>query len=173
MTLIAAALCAQDRPLASLPYTPSLEPAFLERSVDPCVDFFRYSCGNWNKLNPIPPDQARWSVYGKLAQENLQFLWGILEQAASPAATRTANEQKIGDYFGACMNEAAVEKAGAAPLKATLDAIAGLSTLQDLPPVLARMHLQSARSNAIFGFGSSQDFANSEQVIAFASAGGL
>ena len=173
MTLIAAALCAQDRPLASLPYTPSLEPAFLERSVDPCVDFFRYSCGNWNKLNPIPPDQARWSVYGKLAQENLQFLWGLLEQAASPATTRTANEQKIGDYFGACMNEAAVEKAGAAPLKATLDAIAGLSTLQDLPPVLARMHLQSARSNAIFGFGSSQDFANSEQVIAFASAGGL
>src|SRR5450759_4582566 len=173
MTLVAAALCAQTRPLASLPYTPSLEPTFLDRSTDPCVDFWRYSCGNWNKLNPIPPDHASWHVYSKLAQENLQFLWGVLEQAASPAAARPANEQKIGEFFGACMNEAAVEKAGAAPLKATLDAIAGLATLQALPPVVARMHLQSARSNAIFGFGSSQDFANSEQVIAFASAGGL
>src|ERR1035441_2071738 len=117
MTFVAAALCAQDRPLASLPYTPSLEPAFIDRAVDPCVDFWRYSCGNWDQLNPIPPDQARWSVYGKLAQENLQFLWGVLEQAAKPAATRPANEQKIGDFFGACMDETAVEKAGAAPLQ--------------------------------------------------------
>jgi endothelin-converting enzyme/putative endopeptidase len=86
ITLIAAALGAQDRPLASLPYTPSLEPAFIDRGVDPCVDFWRYSCGNWNKLNPIPPDQASWHVYSKLAQENLQFLWGVLEQAANPAS---------------------------------------------------------------------------------------
>src|SRR5450759_1294602 len=83
MTLVAAALCAQDRPLASLPYTPSLEPTFIDRSVDPCVDFWRYSCGNWNKLNPIPPDQARWSVYGKMAQENLHrpaFPGGVSHQ---------------------------------------------------------------------------------------------
>ena len=173
MTLFAAALCAQDRPLASLPYTPSLEPAFIDRSVDPCVDFWRYSCGHWNQLNPIPPDQARWSVYGKMAQENQQFLWGVLEQAAKPAAARSPNEQKTGDFFGACMDETAVEKAGAAPLKSTLDAIAGLSSLKDLPALLARIHLQSARSDAFFGFGSNQDFANSEQVIAFAGAGGL
>jgi endothelin-converting enzyme/putative endopeptidase len=173
MTLVAAALCAQDRPLASLPYTPSLEPAFIDRAVNPCVDFWRYSCGNWNKLNPIPPDQPSWHVYSKMAQENLQFLWGVLEQAAKPTTARSANEQKIGDFFGACMDEAAVEKAGAAPLKATLDAIANLHALKDLPAVLARMHLQSARSNTIFGFGSNQDFADSEQVIAFATAGGL
>jgi putative endopeptidase len=154
ITLASAGLCAQDRPLASLPYTPSLEPAFLDRSVDPCVDFWRYSCGKWNQLNPIPPDQARWSVYGKMAQENQQFLWGVLEQAAKPSATRSANEQKIGDFFGACMDEPAVEKAGAAPLKSTLDAIAGITALKDLPPVLARIHLQVARSNPIFGFGS-------------------
>ncbi len=122
------------------------------------MDFWRFSCGNWNKLNPIPPDQARWSVYGKLAQENLQYLWGVLEAAAKPSPGRTPNEQKIGDFFGACMNEPAVEQAGAAPLKPTLDAIAGLSTLKDLPPVLARMHLGSARSNAIFGFGAVAGF---------------
>ena len=173
LTLVAAALCAQDRPLTSLPYTPSLEPAFIDRTVDPCIDFWRYSCGNWNKLNPIPPDQASWHVYNKLAQENLQFLWGILEQAAKPSAARTANEQKIGDFFAACMDEAAIEKAGAAPLKPTMDAIAGIAALKDLPPVLARLHLQSPRTNPIFGFGANQDYANSEQEIAFATAGGL
>jgi endothelin-converting enzyme/putative endopeptidase len=171
--LVAPVALAQERPLASLPYTPSLELKFLDRAADPCVDFYRFSCGGWNKLNPIPPDQARWSVYGKMAQENQQFLWGVLEQAAKPAAARSPNEQKTGDFFGACMDETAVEKAGAAPLKSTLDAIADLRTLKDLPPLLARIHLQSARSDAFFGFGSNQDFANSEQVIAFATAGGL
>ena len=57
--LVLPCLFAQDRPLASLPYTPSLDTQFLDRSADPCVDFYKFACGNWNKLNPIPPDQAR------------------------------------------------------------------------------------------------------------------
>ncbi len=166
-------VCAQERPLASLPYTPSLEPKFIDRAVDPCVDFFRYSCGNWSKINPIPADQSIWSVYGKMTQENQQFLWGVLEQAAKGGAARTASEQKIGDFFGACMDVEAVERAGMTPLKGELDAIAGLTGTKDIPPLLGRMHLASGRSNALFGFGSSQDFENSERVIAFASAGGL
>ena len=149
----ATVVCGQQRPLASLPYTPSLEPKFIDRAVDPCVDFFRYSCGSWNKINPIPPDQARWSVYGKMAQENQQFLWGVLEQVAKATPSRTANEQKIGDFFGACMDEAAVERAGIAPLKVDLDAIAGMKTLKQLPTVLAGLHLRSARSNACSGSG--------------------
>src|SRR5581483_11626463 len=86
-------LAAQDRPLASLPYTPSLEPRFLDRTADPCVDFYKFACGNWIKLNPIPPDQARWDVYGKLHTDNLGFLWGLLEEASKPAPGRTANQQ--------------------------------------------------------------------------------
>ena len=115
----------QDQPLAALPYTPSLETTFLDRSADPCVDFYGFACGNWNKLNPIPADQARWDVYAKLETENQQYLWGILDDASKPSAARTANQQKIGDYFGACMDEAAIEKAGAAPLKPRLDADRG------------------------------------------------
>jgi hypothetical protein len=59
LLLIPLAMPAQDHPLASLPYTPSLETKFLDRSADPCVDFYQFACGNWNKLNPIPPNQAR------------------------------------------------------------------------------------------------------------------
>jgi endothelin-converting enzyme/putative endopeptidase len=95
----------------------------MDRTTDPCVDFFRYSCGGWNKKNPIPPDQARWDVYGKLTDDNAQFLWGLLEEAGRPAPGRDAATQKIGDYFASCMDEPAIEKAGASPLKGDLDAI--------------------------------------------------
>jgi endothelin-converting enzyme/putative endopeptidase len=143
----------------------------MDRSVDPCVDFYRYSCGGWIKKNPIPPDQASWDVYGKLAQENQRFLWGILEEAANPAAGRSQVEAEIGDYFHACMDESTVNKLGAAPLKPGLDEIAGLQSIADLPAFVARHHLSG--ENMMFGFGSSQDFEDSSQEIAFASAGGL
>ncbi len=163
---------APEKPLTELPYTPSLETKFLDRSADPCVDFYQFACGNWNKLNPIPPDQARWDVYSKLHDDNLRYLWGLLDQASRPAANRTANEQKIGDYFAACMDEATVNRLGAAPLKPLLDSIAGIKKVSDIAPVLARLHIETG-ADALFGFGSSQDFADSERVIAFAVAGGL
>src|SRR5947209_3954684 len=119
-------LVGQETPLTALPYTPVLDTQFMDKTADACVDFYKYACGNWNKLNPIPPDQARWNVYSKLTDENQRFLWGILEEAARPTPGRTANQQKIGDYFQACMDEAAVEKAGVAPLRKALDAIAAL-----------------------------------------------
>ena len=116
-----------------LPYTPSLDVAAMDRSVDPCVDFYTYSCGGWQKKNPIPPDQVSWSVYGKLYQDNLVYLRGILEQA-STAKDRDAVTQKIGDYYAACMDEAAVEKVGAKPLQSELDRIQGLKNLREIAP---------------------------------------
>jgi len=161
-----------EKPLTSFPYTPGLDVTAMDKSANPCVDFYQYTCGGWMKNNPIPADQARWSVYGKLYQDNQQFLWGILDQLSKQTSGRNANQQKIGDFFGACMDEAAVNKLGAAPLKPYLDKIAALKSANDLPPLLAAFHTEM-QADPFFNFGSNQDFENSESVIAFAEAGGL
>jgi endothelin-converting enzyme/putative endopeptidase len=163
-------------PLTALPYTPSLDVSSMDRTADPCVDFYQYSCGGWIAHNPIPDDQAAWSVYAKLADENQRFLWGILQQDAQPTPDRTPGQQKIGDYFAACMDEATIEGRSAAPMKAPLDAIAAVASVHDLAPLVAVLQLETLgfySSHLLFGFGSDQDFEDSSSVIAFAGAGGL
>ena len=169
----AALAVAQDKPLTTLPYTPSLDTKFMDRTADPCTNFYQYACGNWNKMNPIPPDQARWDVYSKLANENQRLLWSILEAAAQPSPSRTPNEQKIGDFFHSCMDEPSIERAGAKPIGPALEQIAKLSSTGDIAAFIAAEHANGFESGMLFGFGSNQDFDNSSQVIAFAGAGGL
>ena len=175
--LVAAALGVHaqepETPLRTLPYSPGLDPASMDRSVDPCVDFYQYACGGWIKANPIPPDQSAWNVYRKLGQDNQRYLWGILDELGSTKAARNPSQQKIGDYFAACMDESAVENQGAKPLAPLLARIAGMKSKSELGAVLAELHLATGSSGFFFGFGSNQDFADSTQVIAFAAAGGL
>jgi putative endopeptidase len=169
---VARADVAAELPIVSLPYTPGLDLQSMDKSANPCADFYQYTCGGWIKHNPIPADQAAWSVYGKLTQDNQRFLWGILDELAKQKTGRTAPQQKIGDYFAACMDEGAVEKAGLTPVKPYLEQIAALKAKTELPALLADFHLRDL-DDAYFNFGSNQDFGDSSQVIAFASAGGL
>ena len=173
VVLLALSVLAADRPFTELPYTPGLDPAAMDRSVDPCVDFYAYSCGGWQRRNPIPPDQTSWSVYGKTATENFQFLWGLLETAAArPDAERTPAERKVGDFFHACMDEKAVDAAGAKPIAADLAAIDALGSKAGMASLVARLHL-TVDGGMLFGFGSEQSFENSEEVVAWVAAGGL
>ncbi len=162
-----------QRPLTALPYTPSLDSTVMDRSVDPCVDLYQFSCGKWLEKNPIPPDRPRWSVYAKMGNDNQRFLWGMLEEAARPVPGRDANTQKIGDYFAACMDEPAIEKAGITPLKTDLAAIDALKSRPEMASLLAHLHQEGGGGGMLFGFGSGQDPRNAAQVIGFAAAGGL
>jgi putative endopeptidase len=166
--------CAQSSKAAEpvLPYSPSLDLSSMDKSVDPCVDFYQYSCGGWKKQNPIPPDQVSWGVYSKLYLDNLQFLRGILEEAASAKGQRDTVTQEIGDFYAACMDESAVEKAGLAAIKPELEEISKLKSSHDLAPVVARLQLDLGGS-VLFQSGSLQDPDNSEQQIAGMTQGGI
>ena len=173
MALAHSLALAQETPLHSLPYTPSLATQFMDKTADPCTNFFQYACGNWSKLNPIPADEASWDVYAKLTNENARFLWGILIEASQSTPSRTTNEQKIGDYFHACMDESAIEQAGAKPLEPALAQIAGLKGIEDIAAYIASQHRTGIDRSVPFGFDSNQDYDDSSRMIAFATAGGL
>ena len=160
----------QQQTEPTLPYTPSLDPTAMDRTADPCVDFYEYSCGGWKKMNPIPSDQTSWSVYSKLYEDNLNYLRGILEQA-STTKDRDTVTQKIGDYYAACMDEGEIEKLGAKPLQPDLTAIHNLASTKDLATLIATLHLQGI--SALFNSGSTQDPDNSDEVIVNVSQGGL
>ncbi|HXM70096.1 MAG TPA: M13 family metallopeptidase N-terminal domain-containing protein, partial [Thermoanaerobaculia bacterium] len=122
--------------------------------------------------HPIPPDQASWSVFEKLHSDNLTFLGQVLETAARPGPARDPATAQIGDFFASCMDEAAIARAGTAPLQEQLAAIASIHSPDDLAAVVARLQLATGAS-VLFDVGSNQDFKDSSQVIAVIAQGGL
>ncbi len=160
------------QPLTSMPYSPSLDVTSLDRTVNPCVDFYKFSCGGWQQNNPIPADQASWSVYAKLANENQQFLWGILEDDAKGGRDRSPTQQKIGDYYESCMNTAAIDKAGDQPVLSALARIAGFKTREDLFAAIPALQ-HNMLGSFFFHSGTTQDAVDSSLIIASVDAGGL
>src|SRR5579864_150276 len=149
---------------------PSFDLGALDTTTDPCVDFYQYSCGGWLKGNPIPPDQAAWGRFNELAERNRAFLRAILEDTAKDTK-RTANEQKIGDYYASCMDEETINQKGIAAVKPELDRISGLKSKSELAPLIAYLHSRGV--NVLFSFGSGADFKNAKEVIGQADQGGL
>jgi endothelin-converting enzyme/putative endopeptidase len=145
-----------------------LELAALNRSVEPCTDFYQFACGGWLAANPIPADRPRWGRFDELREKNLEVLRRVLEQAAGGGDQST---KKIGDYYATCMDEATINRRGATPLDPDLKNIGSLQNGDRLPELLAELHKTGV--NALFGFGSEADFKDASTVIAIAAQGGM
>ena len=153
----------------STSYHSVLDVDSMDPGVDPCTDFFTYSCGGWLKKNPIPPDKTSWGLSAKLADDNRVLLREILEEAAAPAPDKDPVKQKIGDYYTACMDEKTIEAAGTSPLKAQLEQISKMHSKRDIARIAAGM----VNTGALFDFSSNQDYKDSTQVIAEVDQDGL
>ncbi|MGA9355754.1 MAG: M13 family metallopeptidase N-terminal domain-containing protein, partial [Terriglobales bacterium] len=165
------ALPAQDQDAAKKTAAVRFSADMLDKTVDPCTDFYTYACGKWSVQNPIPADRSSWGRFDELAERGQYTVRDILEKAAIERAGRTPNEQKIGDYYASCMDESAIEKAGANPLSFDFQDIAAMQSKKDLPRHIA--YLQSAGADVLFGFDSGSDFKNADQIIAQLDQGGL
>jgi len=160
-----------DGPTSTPAVTRSFDLAALDRAVDPCSDFFEFACGSWRKSNPIPGDRSRWGRFDALAEANLNVLHEILEKAADPEAKRSPVDVQVGDYYAACMDEAAAEKKGAAPLGDLFARIEAVKTRADLTGVVAELH--SYLIPAMFSFYPSPSLKDSSLTVANVDQGGI
>jgi putative endopeptidase len=166
----------------SLPELERFSPDQVDRTLDPCSDFFQYACGKWMKANPIPPDQTSSGTFTKLFIWNVSAVRNTLEDAAK-ASNRTPVEQKAGDYYAACMNEDAINKAGIAPLKPELDRIAKLQKKSELPEIVASIHqiirpadlnfIEAQYPGVLFGLYAAPDFDDARTTLAVLDQSGM
>lgn len=153
------------------PSQPAVNLDTIDRSIDPCTDFFQYACGNWLKAAEIPADQTSWGRAVELRERNAGIMREILEKAAAETAGRDAIGQKIGDYYGSCMDEKTVEARGLKPLKPELKRIAHAKNKASLMEAIARVQLIGP--SPLFNLYASSDLHNANEVIAYIDQGGL
>ena len=149
----------------------SFDLSAIDKTADPCTDFYQYACGNWNKANPIPADQVRWArSFSLLGERNRYLLWQELDAASKDP--KTPLQKKFGDYYAACMNTDLVEQKGLEPLKPALDRIAALNDPHKLAPLVGELAAHGEPA-PLFRFGVSQDEKDSSKQIATVGQSGI
>jgi len=150
---------------------PGFDATSIDKTVDPCNDFYKFACGKFAANHPIPADQSGVDQFYALYNVNTQALNGILTKAAAGGAGRSADEQKIGDYFKACMDTGAIDAKGLAPVEPLLKEIGAVTSRDQLPALVGK--LQRMGVNVFFGYGEQQDFKDATKQIAIVIQGGL
>ncbi len=154
---------------------PAFDTSSIDTGVNPCDDFYKFACGRFAANHPIPSDQAASDQFYALYNVNEQTLHGILTKAEAGGASRSTDEQKIGDFFHACMDRPAMDQAGLTPIQPLLHGIDGLGnsfmSKRDLAPVVGT--LQRVGVNVFFSFGEEQDHKDATKQIATVGQGGL
>ena len=168
--LLAAAFCSAQSSHDVPKELPVFDVNAIDRSIDPCVDFYQYACGTWMKNNPIPADKSRWGRFDQLAERNTYILRDILTDAQKPGK-HSEIETMVGDYYASCMDESAIEKNGTAPVKPELDRIEEITTRAELIREVAYMHRNSIP--ALFAFYPQPDMHDSRETIAYLDQGGI
>ena len=158
-------------PDAKYSLIPGFDATALDKSADPCVDFYQYACGNFSKIHPTPSDAPEFDEFYNLMEYNTQVLHELVEQAASSGAQPGSNEQKIGDYYQSCLDTAAIEKHGLEPIQAQLHQIAALKSKAELPQLAAQLNRMGV--GVFFDYSSMPDFKDATMEIAAIDQGGL
>ncbi|MGA3037569.1 MAG: M13 family metallopeptidase [Vulcanimicrobiaceae bacterium] len=159
------ALCIPARLLASV-----LDTANLDRTCPACANFFQFANGGWVAHHPIPADSSTVTAFDDLASHNLQISHEILEDAAHDPLV-FGDRQRIGDFYAACMNEGAAERAGIGPLGPLLGRIAAVNDLPSLTGALIELHRREIDS--FFEATSAIDAKDSDREIAIIIPDGL
>ena len=171
-----------QNPSSSTPALSHFDLNLVDKTLDPCQDFYQYACSKWNAANPIPADQVAWGTGSGLRYWNENILREAMEKAASQTGNRTDYEQQIGDYWAACMDESGIEAAGTRDLKAGLERISQMQNKSQLADQVARLHQaipgawdgnDNQTDAALLGFGQQQDFDDATKVVASIDQGGL
>jgi endothelin-converting enzyme/putative endopeptidase len=169
--VLAAAAPRAQTPSSSAPKPlTSLDLSALDRSIDPCTNFYEFACGGWRKANPIPGDKARWGRFDQLAEFNQHTLRDILEKASVASAARTPVERQVGDMYASCMDRGAVDARGLSPIQADLDAVAAARTKSELARVLGALRATGAAG--LFTFSVGADLRDSTKTLVNVDQGG-
>jgi putative endopeptidase len=171
LTLAAGETAVGAQEVTSLPMVSrsGIDLAAMDKTANPCVDFYQYACGAWIKNHPAPADQPYYGRFHELQDRNNAILKEILESAARPTAP--ADQRKIGDYYSSCMAEPAIETKGTAPLKLDLARIDAITAKAGIPAVVGYNNMIG--TTAFFGFGAAPDFKDATQYMLIFAQGGL